>query len=140
MFNPANPPVEKVEVPNVLGYTEQQARDQLTADNSRSRSRQVNGDEETKGTITAQDPSAAPRSTVNSTVTITLNEGPKTGTIPDGLVGQDVDDVEERLDDLKFTNVNTKAAKSEDPDTKPGEVIRISPKEGSTVRWTARSP
>jgi beta-lactam-binding protein with PASTA domain len=34
---------------------------------------------------------------------------------------------------LKFSNVTSKAAKSEDPGTKPGEVISISPKEGETV-------
>ena len=73
----------------------------------------MNGDEETKGTITAQDPVANTEVPVNSTVTITLNEGPKTGTIPDGLVGRDVKDVENALDDLKFSNVTTKAAKSE---------------------------
>ena len=42
------------------------------------------------------------------TVIITLNEGPKTATIPDGLVGQDVKDVKNALDDLKFSNVNRK--------------------------------
>jgi serine/threonine-protein kinase len=93
----------------------------------------VNGDEETKGTITAQDPVGGTEADANSIVTITLNEGPKTGVIPDGLVGEDVKDVENTLDDLKFSNVNTVAAKSEDPDTQPGEVISISPKEGTAV-------
>ena len=69
----------------------------------------------------------------NSTVTITLNEGPKTGTIPDRLVGRDVKDVESALKDLHFTNVKRLAAKSENPDTQPGEVVSISPKEGSTI-------
>jgi beta-lactam-binding protein with PASTA domain len=62
-----------------------------------------------------------------------LNEGPKTATIPNGLVGQDRKDVQATLDDLKFSNVTSKAAKSEDPGTKPGEVISISPKEGTTI-------
>jgi eukaryotic-like serine/threonine-protein kinase len=71
---------------------------------------------------------------VNSTVTITLNEGPKTAVIPDGLVGKDVDDVEKTLEDeLNFTNVKTVAAKSEDPSDKPNEVLRIRPAEGTTV-------
>jgi beta-lactam-binding protein with PASTA domain len=56
-----------------------------------------------------------------------------TGTIPDGLVGHDVQDVEATLDDLEFTNVQKSKAKSEDPNTQPGEVIRIFPEEGSTV-------
>jgi hypothetical protein len=37
VFNPATPTVEKVEVPTVLTYTEQQARDQLTHAISKSR-------------------------------------------------------------------------------------------------------
>jgi eukaryotic-like serine/threonine-protein kinase len=133
VFNPATPTVEKVEVPNVLTYTEQQARDQLTSRNLQVEVKTENGDEETKGTIIAQDPVANTEVDVGSTVIITLNQGPETGTIPDGLVGQDVKDVEAALEDLKFTNVQKSKAKSEDPDTKPGEVISISPKEGSTV-------
>ncbi len=132
VLNPADT-VARVEVPSVLGWTEQQARDQLTAHNLQVEVKKENGDEESKGTITAQDPVGGTEVAENSTVTITLNEGPKTGTIPDGLVGQDVDEVGNALDDLKFSNVNTVAAKSEDPDTQPGEVISISPKEGSTV-------
>jgi eukaryotic-like serine/threonine-protein kinase len=131
MFNPSGP--KTVEVPLVIGFTEQQARDQLAANNLQVAVTKVNGDEETKGQITEQDPSATTVVTVNSTVTITLNEGPKTGTIPDGLIGQDVKDVKAALKDLQFTNVKTVAAKNEDPDTKPGEVTSISPKEGSVV-------
>jgi serine/threonine-protein kinase len=135
LYRVLNPPdtVAKVEVPSVLGWTEQQARDQLTAHNLQVEVKKENGDEESKGTITAQDPVGGTEVAENSTVTITLNEGPKTGTIPDGLIGQDVDEVGKALDDLKFSNVNTVAAKSEDPGTQPGEVISISPKEGSTV-------
>jgi eukaryotic-like serine/threonine-protein kinase len=129
----APPPVEQVEVPNVLELSEPEARGQLTARNLQVEVKKVNGDEETKGTITAQDPVGGTQVDENSIVTITLNEGPKTGVIPDGLVGEDVKDVENTLDDLKFTNVNAVAAKSENPDTQPGEVISISPKEGTTV-------
>jgi serine/threonine-protein kinase len=133
VFNPATPAVEKVEVPNVLTYTEQQARDQLTARNLQVEVKTQNGDEETKGTIIAQDPVANTEVDVGSTVVITLNAGPQTGTIPEGLVGQDVKDVESALEDLKFTNVQRSKAESEDPDTRPGEVISLSPREGSTV-------
>ena len=135
LYRVLNPPntVTMVEVPSVLGYTEQQARDQLTANNLQVEVKKESGDKESKGTITAQDPVGSTEVAENSTVTITLNEGPKTGTIPDGLVGQDVDEVKNALDELKFSNVNTVAAKSEDSDTQPGEVISISPKEGSAV-------
>jgi serine/threonine-protein kinase len=133
VFNPSTPQVQNVTVPNVTTFTEQQARDQLTANQLQVEVKTVNGDEETKGQITAQDPVAGTEVQVNSTVIITLNEGPQTGTIPDGLVGRDVKDAENTLEDLKFSNVTKKAAKSEDPDTQPGEVISISPKEGEVV-------
>ena len=117
LLTPNTPAVERVEVPNVLTYTEQQARDQLESRGLQVEVETENGDEETKGQITAQDPVAGTQVEVNSTVTITFNEGPKTAVIPDDLVGKDVDDVEKTLEDeLDFTNVKTVAAKSEDPD------------------------
>ncbi|HEU4909979.1 MAG TPA: Stk1 family PASTA domain-containing Ser/Thr kinase, partial [Propionibacteriaceae bacterium] len=125
--------VQTVDVPDVVGYTEQQAREQLEGNKLVVVVTKVNADEQTKGTVTAQDPAAGTPVNVNSTVTITVNEGPKTATIPKGLVGQDRKDAEAALDDLKFSNVTSKAAKSEDPGTKPGEVISISPNEGETV-------
>jgi beta-lactam-binding protein with PASTA domain len=125
--------IETVEVPSVTTYTEQQAREQLVARNLQVEVKKVNGDEETKGTVTEQDPAANTVVQVGSTVIITLNDGPKSATIPKGLVGQDRKDVEAALDDLKFSNVTSKAAKSEDANTKPGEVISISPNEGETV-------
>ena len=126
-------PVETVKVPNVTTRTEQQARDQLSARHLQVEVRKINGNEETTGTITAQHPVGGTQVEVNSIVTITFNEGPKTGTIPDRLVGRDVKDVESALDDLHFTNVKRVAAKSENPDSQPGEVVSISPKVGSTV-------
>jgi serine/threonine-protein kinase len=125
--------IETVEVPSVTTYTEQQAREQLVARNLQVEVKKVNGDEETKGTVTEQDPAANTVVPVGSTVTITLNDGPKSATIPKGLVGQDRKDVEAALDDLKFSNVTSKAAKSEDANTKPGEVLSIAPSEGETV-------
>jgi len=93
----------------------------------------VNGDEEGKGTVTAQDPLENTVVPVTSTVIITVNAGPKTGTIPDGLVGQDRKDVQNALEKLNFTNIQSNKAKSENPNAKPGEVLSISPREGETV-------
>ena len=129
--------VQKVEVPNVLTYTEQQARDQLIARQLQVKVEKENGDQETAGTITGQNPVGGSQAEVNSTVTITLNEGPKTGTVPDDLVGKDLDDVKTELKDADFTNVKTVAAKTENPDTKPNEVLSVSPRPGSTVALDA---
>jgi beta-lactam-binding protein with PASTA domain/tRNA A-37 threonylcarbamoyl transferase component Bud32 len=124
---------DTVEVPLVVGFTEEDARNQLINNQLQVEVKKVNGDEEGKGRVTAQDPVENTPVPVNSTVTITVNDGPKTATIPNNLVGQDVKDVVNTLEDLNFSNVKKVAAKSENSDTKPGEVTSISPKEGETV-------
>ena len=127
-----------VDVPLVVGLSEQEASNQLTSRNLVVEVKKVNGDVEGKGSVTAQDPLENTVVPVSSTVTITVNDGPKTGTIPNDLVGQDVKDVINTLEDLNFTNVKRVAAKSENPDTKPGEVTSMSPKEGETVPLDSR--
>jgi eukaryotic-like serine/threonine-protein kinase len=131
MLNPNTP--KTVEVPAVVGFTEQDARTQLEGNNLQVVVQRENGDAESKGMVTAQDPSATTVVPVDSTVTITVNDGPKTATIPNDLIGQDVKDVVNALKDLNFSNVKKVAAKSENSDAKPGEVTSISPKEGETV-------
>jgi len=131
MLNPGT--AETVDVPNVVGFSEQDAVNQLEANRLQVEVTKVNGDEEGVGEVTAQDPPADTSVPVNSKVIITVNEGPKTGTIPNDLIGQDVKDVVNALKDLNFTNIKKVAAKSEDNDTKPGEVTDISPDEGETV-------
>jgi eukaryotic-like serine/threonine-protein kinase len=125
--------VQTVEVPDVTTYTEEQATEQLVARGLKVEVKRENGEEDTKGTIIDQDPKAGVIAEVNSTVTITLNTGPKTGKIPGGLVGKDVDEVENALREAGFDNVDTNPAKNEDPDTKPNEVISVSPKSGATA-------
>ena len=134
VLTPDQPKVETVEVPIVLTYTEKQATEQLEARRLKVEVKRVNGkDDDSKGTVTDQDPKGGVAVPVDSTVTITLNAGPKTGKIPEDLVGKDVDDVTNDLDEADFTNVDTKAAKEEDPDTDPNEVLSVSPKSGSTA-------
>jgi beta-lactam-binding protein with PASTA domain len=132
MLNPTNT-VEKVDVPLVQGLSEQDAVNLLTQNRLVAEVKKANGSEETTGQITAQDPAAGTNVEVNTTVIITVNEGPKTATIPDGLVGKDRKDAQAELENLGFTNVEANKAKSEKPDTQPGEVISISPKEGQVV-------
>ena len=69
-------------MPNVVGYKEDQAREQLTARKLVVEVKHENGDEETKDTITAQNPVSGTSVDENSTVTLTLNDGPKTGRSP----------------------------------------------------------
>jgi eukaryotic-like serine/threonine-protein kinase len=131
MLNPNNP--DTVEVPLVVGLSEEDAQTQLTNSQLTVEVKKVNGEEEGKGQVTAQDPLENTVVPVNSKVTITVNDGPKTATIPKDLVGQDRKDAEASLKDLGFSNVQANKAKSEKSNTQPGEVISISPKEGETV-------
>ena len=72
---------------------------------------------------------------------MTLNDGPKTGTIPNDLVGSDVNEVKKALDEADFSNVNAVRAKSENPDTKPGEVHQDLPQgRVDGARSMTRSP
>ena len=138
LSGPSTPVVAQVAVPNVLTYTEQQARDRLAESKLLADVKRENGDAKTAGTIIGQNPIGGAQVDQNSTVTLTLNEGPKTADIPDGLIGKDVDDVTKALDDAGFTNVASVKAKSEDPKTKPNEVLSVSPKSGTTTPLDAK--
>jgi beta-lactam-binding protein with PASTA domain/tRNA A-37 threonylcarbamoyl transferase component Bud32 len=130
----ADPEVVQVEVPAVLTYTEAQARSQLADRRLQAVVRRDNGpDDETKNTITAQDPVGGTQVPENSRVTLTLNVGPKTATIPNDLVGSDVDDAAKTLEDAGFTNVSKKPAGSETSDAREDQVLRVDPGEGDTA-------
>jgi beta-lactam-binding protein with PASTA domain len=133
LLGPTTKPPERVAVPNVLTYTEEQATEQLTANNLKVTVKHVNDDEETKGEVIAQNPVGGVEVEVNSTVEITVNDGPKTGKIPTGLKGKSLDDVKKALEKAKFTNVVTEAAKQDPTDAKADEVLSIDPPEGSTA-------
>ncbi len=104
------PPPALVAVPNVLTYTTDQAQARLEGVGLKATVREVNGPADTKGQVTQQDPIPDTQVEVNSSVTITVNQGPETGTIPDGLVGKDRKAAEDRLNDAGFDSVEAKAA------------------------------
>ena len=123
----------KVAVPNVLTYNEQQATERLTESQLKAEVKHVNGDAKTTDQVTKQDPVAGTEVEPNSTVTITVNDGPKTAKIPTGLKGDDVDDAQAELEKKKFSNVTTREAADEPSDAKANEVLSVIPTEGSTV-------
>src|ERR671912_702679 len=134
ILTPEQPTVQTVAVPNVLNFPQKLAVEQLEGHELKVSIKKENGkDDETKGTVTAQNPVPDTAVEPGSTVTITVNVGPETGKIPKNLVGKDKDDVQEALEDAGFTNVDLKEAEEEDPDTEPDEVISVSPKEGATA-------
>ena len=122
-----------VTVPDVLTQTEAQARNQLDAAQLRVKVEHTNGNADTKDTVTGQNPVGGIQVGAGSTVTVTVNDGPKTAAVPDGLVGSDVDDARKTLQDAGFTNVTRTAASTESADSKKGEVLTVTPSGGSTV-------
>jgi eukaryotic-like serine/threonine-protein kinase len=139
ILTPDTPTVRMVVVPDVRTYTQAQATEQLEARELRVEVKKENGkNDDTKGTITAQNPIAETQVEVGSLVTLTLNVGPETGKIPGDLIGKNKDDVKKTLEEAGFTNVELKAAEREDPDSKADEVLSVSPKEGSTAAKGAK--
>ena len=122
-----------VAVPNVLTYNEQQATDRLTESQLKTEVEHVNGDAKTADQVTKQTPVAGTQVEQNSTVIITVNDGPKTAKIPTGLVGDDVADAEAELKKKKFSNVTKQAAPAEPSDAGENEVLLVSPDEGTTI-------
>ena len=122
-----------------MSFPQKLAVEQLEAQQLKVTVKKENGkDDETKGTVIAQDPVADTAVELGSTVTITVNVGPETGKIPGDLVGKSKDDVQQELEDAGFTNVDLKEAEEEDPDTDADEVISVSPKEGATAAKEAK--
>jgi beta-lactam-binding protein with PASTA domain/tRNA A-37 threonylcarbamoyl transferase component Bud32 len=134
-FGPQDPvQVARVEVPSVLTYKEAQARDQLGQRGLLAEVTRKNGPAgETVGTITGQNPVPGTQVEANSTVTLTLNVGPKSAKVPDGLVGVDVADAKRTLKEAGFTNVSADPASDEKADAKRNEVLAVEPGQGDTA-------
>ncbi len=116
-------------VPAVTGFRQAQATSELNNNQlGVGNVTTVNGpDDDTVNTVTKQDPTANSSVPVNTEVDLTVNVGPKSGTIPADLVGKDEDDAKQDLADAGFTNVTTTPATSESTDDKAGEVLSVSP-------------
>ncbi len=106
LLQPTAPPAPTlVAVPNVVTYTEAQAKQQLTAAGLVTKVVAENGDEKTKNQVTKQNPATGTQVELNSTVTITINRGPKSAAIPNGLVGDKRSEVKKALEKVGFTNI-----------------------------------
>ncbi len=127
------PPAQLVAVPNVLTYTEDQAKQRLTEVGLVAKTATENGSAATINQVTRQNPAAATEVPANSTVTITVNKGPKSAAIPDGLVGRSRSDAKDRLERAGFTDVKETAATTEPVDATRNEVLSVRPAEGSTA-------
>ena len=118
----------EVEVPDVVGLTESEARDELEA---------VELDPETEmqpsrrpeGQVIAQDPEAGASAEEGDTVTITVSGGPRETDVPN-VVGLTQEEAEDALDEARL-EVGNVTEESSDEDA--GIVLSQSPEEGEQV-------
>jgi serine/threonine-protein kinase len=126
VFNPTSSVI--VDLPNVVGLTEAQARKQLsgfTITIQRAPDPRIPRDR-----VSNQLPLATTRVSQGSSVTLTLSDGPGDAIVPIGLVGKPLEEVRTALVAAGLRVSRTVAVDSEQ---EPGIVLKVTPEPGSTV-------
>ncbi len=136
----ADPGNNEVLVPAVIGFQEEAAAELITGAQLNPRIERVPGPAEGKGTVIEQSPVGDTSVLVGSTVTLTVNDGPPVSVIPAGLVGLQQDEAIERLREAGFTKIEPLPAPAnlDTVDAAEGEVVRVSPTEGSELSTDAQ--
>lgn len=131
----ADPGNNEVLVPAVIGFEEEAAAELITGAQLNPRIERVSGPAEGKGTVTDQSPPGDTSVLVGSTVTLTVNDGPPVSVIPSGLVGRQQDEAIALLREAGFTKIEPLPAPAnlDTMDAAEGEVLRVSPAEGSEL-------
>ncbi len=133
LFNPLNQ-VETVAVPLVAGQRVADARQILTAAGLVPQVSTWQGpDDDTVNRVTKQSVVANTKVPVGTEIVIEVNVGPQKQTIPSGLVGQQLSDVQRILTDAGFTSVRPAEDPNEPLTAAPNEVTSINPVEGNSV-------
>jgi serine/threonine-protein kinase len=131
LFGPAG---KSVAVPDVVGSTPAEADAELKKADLIPRFENVSGKAgDTVGTVVKQTPTEGASVPARSVVTLEVNVGPATAKIPDNLVGKDIDDVRETLEEAGFTSVKADAVRDDTGRADPGEVLSIDPDEGKSA-------
>ncbi|NBO48053.1 MAG: serine/threonine-protein kinase, partial [Actinobacteria bacterium] len=115
-------------LPNVVGLTEEQARQELaglTITIQRAPDPRIPRDR-----VSSQLPLATIRVSEGSAVTLTISDGPGDATVPTGLLGKPLEEVRAALTAAGLRVSRTIAVDSEQ---EPGIVLKITPEPGSTV-------
>ena len=127
IFNPNQSSVTRV-LPNVVGLTEAQARQELaglTITIQRAPDPRIPRDR-----VSSQLPLATIRVSDGSAVTLTISDGPGDAIVPTGLLGKPLEEVRAALTAAGLRVSRTIAIDSEQ---EPGIVLKITPEPGSTV-------
>jgi serine/threonine-protein kinase len=115
-------------LPNVVGLTEAQARQELaglTITIQRAPDPRIPRDR-----VSSQLPLATIRVSEGSAVTLTISDGPGDATVPTGLLGKPLEEVRAALTAAGLRVSRTIAIDSEQ---EPGIVLKITPEPGSTI-------
>ncbi len=115
-------------LPNVVGLTEAQAREQLqgfTITIQRAPDPRIPRDR-----VSNQLPLATTRVSLGSAVTLTLSDGPGDATVPTDLIGKPLEEVRTLLIAAGLRVSRTVAVNSEQ---EPGIVLKVTPEPGSTI-------
>jgi serine/threonine-protein kinase len=127
----------QVEVPNVVGQSEEDARDAIEAEGLRVGTVSDEDSEEDVGTVIGQDPPAGTEVDPDSAVDLTVSSGPGTVTVPD-VICQPLDEAEATIEGagLQFDVIGDAFSLECEPGTvatqNPGGGSEAEP--GSTVR------
>ncbi|GAB3353267.1 Stk1 family PASTA domain-containing Ser/Thr kinase [Modestobacter lapidis] len=126
----APPPVTRVEVPQLVGELEADARTALTAADLRVGTVTTGASSaEDEGRVLSSDPRPGTQVDPETSVALVVGSGPDTITVP-GVVGLPVQSARGNLTTAGFTNVTIDNV----PDLAPeGQVIAIDPTEGAAV-------
>jgi serine/threonine-protein kinase len=92
---------EEVEVPDVLGQSEQSAIDELETAGFEVSSSEAPSNDTPAGLVSAQNPGPGELAAKGSTVQITISTGPELATVPD-VVGETAGDARAMLQDAGF--------------------------------------
>jgi serine/threonine-protein kinase len=126
--NGGSKPSVGFELPNVIGLTEDQARDALSeyvVTVTRAHDPRIPA-----GRIASQIPLASSDVPPGSGVVLTISDGPGDAIVPDGLVGLDLTDARAALAAVGLVVSQTIATSSNEPQ---GTVLEVTPLAGSTI-------
>lgn len=139
-FSALNSGAKTVTVPNVLGYTQEEATEELRSRNLGVKTSSGYSDEYEEGEVMSQTPSGGLQVEEGYEVEIQISRGPepvKTTTVPD-LKGRTREEAEKLLEEAGLVGVASEASN----DAEEGTVFEQSPakgeevEEGSTVTYT----
>lgn len=126
------PTVRMVKVPAVTGMSQEGATSTLTNSNLKAKVVTVRKDDSTAGQIIGQSPAQGKSVAEGSTITITVNQGPKKLTVPTGLEGMTESAARSALTSAGFASGDI-SVKYQESSSDTGTVIDVNPSEGTEV-------